>query len=287
MKTKFIVNPISGKNKQKNIEKILDRYLNKNRFKYDISYTKKKLHAKELAEQAIKDNYEIIVSVGGDGTLNEITSGVIGKDVIVGVIPAGSGNGFARHLGIPLKFPEAIKTVLNGKSIIVDSGEIGEEKFVGVAGVGFDAFISKKFDEAPTRGFWTYLKLTVKEYLSYKEKEYILNFDGEERKVKALIMSFCNSSQWGNDAFIAPKANTQDGFLRLVLVRKMPFIVVPFFAFKLFKKKIHTSKYYKEFKVSNVNVQQSERLIHIDGEPVEFHNEFTVKSNPNSLSVII
>lgn len=283
----FIINPISGTGKKKVIEKLLEEHLDQAKIKYQIKYTEYAGHAAVISSEVVdKGSFDSVVAVGGDGSVNEVASGLINSNVSMGIIPAGSGNGFARHLGIPLKFKAAIEQINKGAVQTVDTGLVDDTKFVGVAGVGFDAYISKRFDEASTRGFWTYLKLTVSEYLKYKEREYKIEVDGNIMNTKALIVCFCNSCQWGNDVFIAPNASTKDGKLRMVIVKKMPFISVPFFAYRLFKKKVSASKYYSEKVVEHISIQQPEKLIHIDGEPLEFSNEFTVNVNPGSLKVI-
>tara|TARA_Y100000766_G_scaffold156581_1_gene134464 strand:- start:19 stop:897 length:879 start_codon:yes stop_codon:yes gene_type:complete len=284
----FIINPVSGTGKKNSLEQILIKLINTSVINYEIKYTERAGHAVEIAKAVVKNNsHQIVVVVGGDGSVNEVARGLIGSSIELGIIPAGSGNGFARHLGIPLKFEDAIKTILKGKSTKVDTGLLGTENFFGVAGVGFDAHISKKFDEANTRGFWTYFKLTLIEYFKYKERNYSVKLDNQDKTYKALILAFCNSSQWGNNAFISPNSKTDDGFLRMVVVRKIPLLSIPFFAFRLFNKSVHKSKYFEEIKVKSCFVNQNEKLIHIDGEPIEFDNEFTISVLPKSLAVIV
>lgn len=283
----FIINPISGTGKKKVVEKLLDSEVDKSVVDFEIKYTDFAGHAKEIAREVVKSNsHQTVVAVGGDGSVNEVANGLIGSNVSMGIIPAGSGNGFARHLGIPLKFKKAIRTIISGAIKTVDTGVLNNEKFVGVAGAGFDAFISKKFDEAPSRGFWTYFKLTLSEYLKYSERVYTINVNGEKLECNALILSFCNSCQWGNNAFIAPNADTSDGYLRLAIVRKMPVLSIPFFAYKLFNKKVNTSKYYKEIKFQTAKVTQFESLVHIDGEPIDLAQELNITVNSDSLFVI-
>ena len=121
MKTKFIINPISGTGKQKNIKKLIDQFINKEKYQYDISFTEGHLHAKEIAKQAVKENYELLIAVGGDGTVNEISSELIGTEIAMGVIPTGSGNGFAFHFGMNKKVIEAIHQINKSEIKIVDS----------------------------------------------------------------------------------------------------------------------------------------------------------------------
>ena len=283
----FIINPVSGTGKKNSLEQLLIKLINTSVINYEIKYTERPGHAVEIAKAVVKNNsHQVVVAVGGDGSVNEVATGLIGSSIELGIIPAGSGNGFARHLGIPLKFEDAIKTILKGKSIKVDTGLLGTENFFGVAGVGFDAHISKKFEEASTRGFWTYFKLTLSEYSKYKEREYTIKFDDKVKEFKALLLCFCNSSQWGNDAFISPNSNIQDGFLRIVIIGKIPLISVPYFAFRLFKKSVHKSKYYQEIKIKSCSVVQNDKIIHLDGDPLEYGNEFTIEVLPKSLTVI-
>lgn len=282
-----LINPISGTGKKKIIEKLLREYIDSSKIEYDIRYTDHAGHATEIARNVVQFNsYRAIVVVGGDGSVNEVAQGLIGSEIELGIIPSGSGNGFARHLGIPLNFKDAIQCINTANSKLVDSGQVNKMNFVGVAGLGFDALISKKFDESPSRGFWTYFKLTVKEFVKYKEREYKVSFDGKEFVLSAFILCFCNSSQWGNDVFIAPNATSQDGFLRMIVVRKLPLLSVPLFAYKLFKKKVDSSKYYKEFKVKSVSLKHSGKLIHIDGEPFDFSNQLEISVKAASLKVI-
>jgi len=286
MKTKFIVNPISGKNKQKNIEQILDRYLDKNRFDYDISYTKKKLHAKELAEQAIKDNHKIIVSVGGDGTLNEITSEVIGKDIIVGVIPAGSGNGFALHFNIHNNIIKAVKQLNSSKIKEIDSATANGMNFINVSGIGFDAYIAKLFSKSIERGFLNYIKLIFKN-LGYKAQDYTIEYNDQRRKINAILISFANASQYGNNFKISPNAKTDDGLLDFVIINDMPRWKIPIFLLKIARGKIKNSRFVEIIKAKEMKIISNEEIIHLDGEPKSLKNDLTIKIKPKSLKILV
>ncbi len=283
----FIINPISGTGKKKIIEGLLKQLIVSNDIGFEVKYTEYAGHASIIAKDAVESgDFDTVVAVGGDGSVNEVSSSLIRTNVKMGIIPTGSGNGFARHLGIPLKYELAIKTIVKGSSSAVDSAEVNNRRFVGVAGVGFDAFISKKFDEAPTRGFWTYFKLALSSYFNYKEKDYTIIADGNEVVLPAFIISFCNSCQWGNNAFICPNAVTHDGNLRLAIVRKMPLYALPGFAIRLFKKSIGKSKYYKEIVFKKACIKKQENLLHIDGEPIEEKGDLNLQVNPASLNVI-
>ena len=283
----FIINPISGTGKKKIVEQLIKEELTHNKFEVSIRYTEAVGHATMISKEGVEAYVDVIVAVGGDGSVNEVAKGLIGTNVKMGIIPAGSGNGFARHLNIPMDKRKAVILLNKLHSKSVDTASVNDQLFVGTAGVGFDAHIGLKFDEASTRGFWTYLKLTFKEYFNYKEQSYQISIDQKKTiNEKAFFMSFCNINQWGNNVFISPNSNIKDGLIRVVLIRKMNLLSVPFFAFRLFSKSVDKSKYYKEFSGKKVEVNHSINLIHIDGEPIRLGQRLLVEIKPLSLRVI-
>ena len=283
----FIINPISGTGEKKIVEELIKEELTHSKFEVSIRYTEAVGHATMIAKEGVEAYVDVIVAVGGDGSVNEVAKGLIGTNVKMGIIPAGSGNGFARHLNIPMDKRKAVILLNKLHSKSVDTASVNDQLFVGTAGVGFDAHIGLKFDEASTRGFWTYLKLTFKEYFNYKEQSYQISIDQKKTvNEKAFFMSFCNINQWGNNVFISPNSNIEDGLIRVVLIRKMNLLSVPFFAFRLFSKSVDKSKYYKEFSGKKVEVNQSINLIHIDGEPIRLGQRLLVEIKPLSLRVI-
>ena len=286
MKTKFIVNPIAGLGKQKNIKKILDRYLDKNRFNFDIIYTEKHLHAKELAKQAVKEKYDLIISVGGDGTLNQISSELIGTNVAIGVIPAGSGNGFGLHFGIKKNIKKAVKQLNNSEIKKVDTATANGIPFVNVSGVGFDAHIAKLFSTLKKRGLINYLKLIVQE-LNYKSKEYDIEFEHQVRKLNAILISFANASQYGNNFKISPKSNIEDGLLDFVIVKDLPKWEIPFLLFKIAIGKANKCKYIEIIRTKKMKITSSENIIHLDGEPKQINTSIEVICNKSSLYIFV
>jgi diacylglycerol kinase (ATP) len=283
----FIINPISGTGKKKIVEQLIKEELTHNKFEVSIRYTEAVGHATVIAKEGVEACVDVVVAVGGDGSVNEVAKGLIGTNVKMGIIPAGSGNGFARHLNIPMDKRKAVILLNKLHSKSVDTASVNDQLFVGTAGVGFDAHIGLKFDEASTRGFWTYLKLTFKEYFNYKEQSYQISIDQKKTiNEKAFFMSFCNINQWGNNVFISPNSKIEDGLIRVVLIRKMNLLSVPFFAFRLFSKSVDKSKYYKEFSGKKVEVNQAINLIHIDGEPIRLGQKLFVEIKPSSLEVI-
>ena len=286
MKIKFIVNPISGKGKQKDIENIIRENLNSKKYEYSIQFTEKQGHAKELCKQAIIDGYEGIIAVGGDGTVNEIASECIGKNTILGIIPAGSGNGFAYHIGMKKNIKEAILQLNNATIKIVDSCTANSIPFVNVSGIGFDAHIANLFQNLKKRGFWNYLKLIFKE-INYKAKEYTLNYDGKSRKVKAILISFANASQYGNNFRISPRSKLDDGLINFVIVQEMPKRMMPQFLIKMENGTIENSKFIEIIQAKEMEIFSDEKIIHLDGEPKKINKSVIVKNNPKTLKILI
>lgn len=283
----FIVNPISGVGSQRLIEKLIHRHLNLALFNYEIAYTKAPKHATELARQAVANNFNIAVAVGGDGSINEISRGLIGSNTAMAIIPTGSGNGLARHLKIPLDLKKAMRVINNNKEKFIDTAQFNDETFINVAGVGFDAHIGWEFSKFGKRGFSSYLKVIMREFPKYKAQDFELIINGKSFHKKAFLISFANGSQWGNNAHIAPLADIADGFIDIAILKEFSFFNIISVAYKLLHKTLHESSYLEIIKAKEVVVKQSNTIAHIDGEPIEIGNTVSIKVNPLSLRVII
>lgn len=284
----FIVNPISGGRDKQRIPGLIEKHLDKNVYEHRISYTERVEHGYMLAKAAIKDNYEVIVAVGGDGTVNEISKAIINTNVTLGIIPFGSGNGLARSLKIPLDAVKAIN-VLNKKNIdVIDSAKLNEHYFFNIAGSGFDAHISQCFAKNKTRGFIGYIKTTFQELKKYVPQEYILKLDGIEYTRKAFIVSIANSSQYGNDAHIAPRADVKDGWLDVVIVKPIAWFMIPIVALRMFNKTAESSRYVEMFRAKIIEIKREyEAAIHLDGEPRMEQKDMMIEILPLSLKVIV
>jgi len=284
----FIINPISGIGRQKVIEKLVSDLLDTTVFEPSLVYTEGPKHATTLAKKAAHEGFEIVVAVGGDGSVNEIANGLVGTRAAMAILPTGSGNGLARHLGIPMDLKKAMLMLQKGSLQQIDSIQFNHECFVNVAGVGFDAHIGWEFSKFGKRGFSSYLKVILKELSALKKQRYELQIDGQPKIEKeAYLISFANGSQWGNNASIAPLADVKDGVLDIVLVKKFSWLLSLPFSFKLFTKKIHTSPAVETIKAKQVIIKQEKNIAHIDGEPIECGQSITIKVNPLSLNVIV
>jgi len=283
----FIINPISGVGKQKNIQSIIDKRLNKSNFICEIKYTEAPKHATQISSEAV-GKYDAVIAVGGDGTVNEVSAGLIGSKTPLGIIPSGSGNGLARFLHIPLKIKKAIELINQFEIQAIDSLTINNIKFVNLAGIGFDALISHQFANYGKRGLWSYVKIIIKEFYRFKPLEFTCNIDGKIISKKLFMISFANSSQFGNNAHIAPNAKINDGLIDICMLRQFPLIVSPIIAFRLFNKTMHKSKYIEIIKGKSIQIaHHSEIIAHVDGEPILLTKNLKIDIRPLSLNVIV
>jgi len=229
----------------------------------------------------------LVVAVGGDGTVNEVARGLIGSKCHMGIVPMGSGNGLARHLRLPIKTKEAIEIINEHKIQNIDTATLNGEYFVNVAGIGFDAHIAHMYAGTKKRGPLPYAKMATLEFPKYKSKKYDVIIEGKSYKLKAFLISFANSAQFGNNAYISPHAIINDGLLDVCLMSDFPKVEAGQLAIKLFNKRMDKSKYMKIIRGTTIKVISKESIKgHIDGEPINLPNEIEVKVNQGSLNVI-
>ena len=169
MKIRFIVNPISGTGKHRGIEAVIEEYTD---FEYDAVFTNNSGDATRLSQIAVDEKIDVVIAVGGDGTVNECAKAIIGSKTALGVIPCGSGNGFAFHFGMKKDITQAILQLNSCTISVIDSCTANNIPFVNVSGIGFDAHIAHLFSDLKERGFLNYLKLIKNEIFTYKTKDY-------------------------------------------------------------------------------------------------------------------
>ena len=284
----FIVNPISGTQKKKRIEKWIEEGLDKSQFRSSIIHTTHAGHATEISKKAVEDGVDIIVAVGGDGTVNEVGQTLIGSSTALGIVPTGSGNGLARHLKIPFNFTKAINVINKGNVRKIDTATVNDKVFLSVAGVGYDAFVARKFSKAAKRGFISYFRIITAEYPKYTPKKYELEIDGKKITRRALLVTFANSNQFGNNTSIDPKATIDDGYIDVCIVRRIPLLLIPFYVPLLFTKTFHRTHYIEIIKAKEVRiVRKKGKTIHFDGDPFKMSKTLDMKINPLSLNIIV
>lgn len=286
----FIVNPISGHHNKNHFPNLVESSIDKNKYDYTIVFTEYANHATELTMKAIEDGYEYIAAVGGDGTINEVAKCMIDKEQTLVIIPFGSGNGLARHLGLPFKVEKLIKDVINnGKKYKIDTATMNGVPFISLAGIGFDAMIADYFAKDENRGFLTYAKLITEKYPNYRQKEYTLIMDDKTTiECKPFFVTFANSSQFGYNAEISPKASVQDGFLDVCIFKKPNILEVPIVATYFLAKQIDKSNFIDIYKAKKIQViRKVDEVANVDGEPVEMSKDIIVEIKPLSLNILL
>ncbi|MEJ5054229.1 diacylglycerol/lipid kinase family protein [Sphingobacterium sp. MYb382] len=283
----FVINPISGGKKKTAFNKQVLEVLDLKKFDPTFKITNHPNHAYELGKQAINEGYDAVVAVGGDGTINELGSAILGTDMPLGIIPEGSGNGLALYLGIPLNEAAAIRRINKFETVEVDTGEINGRNFFNIAGIGFDAFVSDHFATENIRGPIGYLRSSMNVFSKFKPSDYTLYIDGKPYEREAFMISVANSPQYGNNAYIAPQASITDGILDVCIVHKFPLYLLPKMIFHLFTKSADQSDYVEIIPGKNIKIVRDARgPVHVDGEPVEMGEELEISIKHKSLKII-
>lgn len=283
----FIVNPFSGVGRKKQIEYHLEKKLDLAKFDFQVKYTEMPQHATALSTEAIGNGVKVIVAVGGDGTVNETARPMIGTDATLGIIPSGSGNGLARHLGIPGEIDRAIRIINVFHTKKIDTVEINDQVFLSIAGVGFDAHVADKFAKQSQRGFFGYAKVAIREYFRFRPMKFKLVIDGKRLYRKALFISFANTDQFGYNTSIAPNASIDDGMIDVVIARKVPLWKTILYAPFLVAKKIHMTPDVEIIRTRELDIRQKKKTINLDGEPVKLGKRLHINVIPASLNVIV
>lgn len=285
----FVVNPIAGKGRKEQFPLWVKELLDHSLYDYEIWYTKCKGHAKQLAEQAVAEGFDVVAAVGGDGTVNEVSQALIGKDCTMAIIPFGSGNGLARMLRLPLQPPNAIKKVINKcRSKSIDTALVNGVPFVSIAGFGLDAETADAFAKDGHRGFITYSKIAVEKYFHTQIDSCTITLnDNVTFDSRPLMVTFANSNQFGYEAKIAPKAVLDDGLLDVCILKKPILPAAPFVATQLMAGHIHFSPYFQSLQAKKIFVQRKKNaVVNIDGEPIMMDKDLLVEVKPLSLRVL-
>lgn len=284
----FIINPISGTHSKDEIPALIETRLDHERYDYEIQLTGYAGHATEIARNCVARSIDAVVAVGGDGTVNEVARALTHSETALGIIPCGSGNGLARHLCIPMDSKKAID-IINACNIeLFDYGVINDLPFFCTCGMGFDAFISLKFAEAGKRGPITYVENVLKEGLKYKPETYQVESDDGAHRYKAFLIACANAAQYGNNAYIAPRASMQDGLLDVIVMEPFTVFEAPQMAIDLFAKTLGNNHRIKTFQARRVHIhREREGAIHYDGDPMQMGRDIDVTIEPMGLKAVI
>lgn len=285
----FIVNPISGIGRQKKIETLLESNIDHSLLDYTVRYTERIHHGTELAKDAVEQGcFDAIVAVGGDGSVNDVVSGMVGSNIALGIIPCGSGNGLARNLKIPLTPAHAIEILNHYKVAEIDTIYLNDRVIASIAGIGFDARVARRMKQTKVRGLQAYAKIILTDYPTYKEHTYRLNIDGNEIERKAWFISFANSNQFGYNTAIAPLAQLDDGLIDVCIVDRIPLLHLPMTAPLLYLNHFELSQHVEYFKAHEVTVYNNdEKWVNIDGEGERIGTELHFRNVRKSLKVLV
>lgn len=282
----LIINAHAGYKQGNRIAENAMSFLRKNGYEVDFSFTRKPGHATELASLASDDGYDLVVAVGGDGTVNEVARGLMGTTTPMGIIPVGSGNGLARDLGISTNLHKCCQTLMTGSNILLDICRVNDHYFFSTGGIGFNARIAEEMARATSRGFLKYVQLVIRESLFYKPFHIRLTIDGETVEKSVFMVTFANSSQFGNNVFIAPSASMTDGLIDVVMICSFTKILFPVAAFSLFSKWITKLPFVNCIRAKSIILEAADSpSFHYDGEPGKITTPAYITIDAEKLSV--
>ena len=284
----FIMNPISGTQNKAGIPELIESTLDHEKFSYELLMTEHAGHASELAQEAMERGEDIVVAIGGDGTVNEVARAIVHSQTALGIIPCGSGNGLARHLMIPMNIKRAIGIINRDEIHELDYGLINGHPFFCTCGMGFDAFVSQKFAEAGKRGPITYVENVLREGLKYEPETYEIQDEQGLTRAKAFLISCANASQYGNNAYIAPQASMSDGLLDVIIMEPFDVIEAPQISIEMFNKTLDKNSKIKTFRCQKLHIHRKQAgVIHFDGDPVMTDADVDIELKPKGIRVVV
>lgn len=286
-RVQFIVNPFSGTSKKGNLPLLIARHLDQDRYEYDLVYTEYAEHGVELAKSAVQDQYDIVCAIGGDGTVNEIASSLVGSDTALAIVPGGSGNGFAGHLHISRNTTKAIKILNRARRQQVDTAVANDRFFLNVAGIGFDALVAFKTKDKTRRGLLPYIQTAVSESAAFQPMQLRIRTEHGEREGKYVAVVVANASYYGYGFSISPLSSIQDGELEVILIKntwKMRYFLE---SYRFLNKSIHHSKMVESLKCREVHIDVAgEQFYHVDGEGYQLSEGLHCQVRPSSIWVM-
>ncbi len=284
----FIINKYSGTGYQPEVEGKITNRCGELDMECTIEFTQGRGHATELAKQAIREGFKLVFAMGGDGTMKEVAQGLVHSNVTMGIMPKGSGNGLARHLGIPLKFPGMLDLLSSTQHIAMDTILINDHLSVNVSGIGFDGHVAGLFGKNGKRGLTGYGKLVVQEFFRFKEFNVTTVLDNQAINRDAFIIALANSSQFGNNAKVSPFASVCDKRIDVCFIKKFPLTQALGFAQKMFSGTINKSSFVEIIQAQEISIHFPNPMpFHVDGESMDPTDNFSIKIQPGSLNMLV
>lgn len=286
-KIRFILNPVAGKGKAPLLKSLIERHSSSPGFEFEIIMTEYAGHGSVLAAEAAASHYNAVVAAGGDGTVNEIARVLAGSQTALGIIPMGSGNGFARHLGYSMNPEKVIRQILRAGTMQIDTLLINNSLSVNVSGFGFDGYVAWLYNQSGKRGLKTYTQMALQAYAGYQAANFSFKSPGVSFTQRAHMLVIANASQFGNKATIAPRAKLDDGLMDVVFVHKPPVLSIPSLFIRLFSGKLKDTSYIKTIQCAEFEAFADRPLhIHIDGESIEPVASVSVRIKPRNLLIL-
>ena len=283
-----IINPVSGTGSKDKIPRLIDTMVNYDINEVSVVMSEYAGHAREIAAQAVSDGIDVVVAIGGDGTVNEVGSALCGTDTALAIVPSGSGNGLARHLRIPMNASRALQILNNGIVGKFDYCTVNGNPFFCTCGMGFDAEVSYKFSNEGTRGFITYIKTTLTEFFKYKAQDYIIDIDGMKHEERAFVIACCNAAQYGNNAYIAPRATMQDGLIDITVMHGFSVVESPLIGARLFFRQLDKDRHVSIYRGKHVVIERrQDGFIHIDGDPVTMPARLEFENISKGINILV
>lgn len=282
----LIINPISGTGSKKGVVETVEQAMNACGHDVDVRLTGARGDATRLAGEAARKGYYGVLACGGDGTVNETARALCSTGTALGILPAGSGNGLARHLQIPVDISLALKVITADNVVDSDYGTVNGRPFFCTFGMGFDAAVSHRFARQSRRGMLSYVKSAISEYVQYRPQTYTVSANGKLLTEKAFLIAVCNASQWGNNAYIAPEASITDGLLDITIVHSGTAIDAAVMGMDIFTGYINKNTMVHTFRApACVIYRNGAGEAHIDGEPMMMDDILDVKCHHGALKV--
>ncbi len=284
----FIINPKSGHGMNKKLFRLIGKTFPESHFEFEIKMTERSRHAVGISEEAVKNLSDAVIVAGGDGTINEAAQPLRNTPVALGIIPSGSGNGFANYFKIPHDVRSALEVVRTGKTKTIDSITVNNRFCINLAGTGFDAYIAFLFSKKKKRGFTTYIKLVIQKYFGYDERVYRIELNGTLLDRRALLISLANGNQFGNGAKIAPHALADDGLMDVVIMKKNSWWNIPMVINSLFADRFIADSFAELHQTRSVIISGSEPMyLHLDGEPEGPFEKIEAQIHPMTNKIIV
>lgn len=283
-----IINPISGISSKKSVVNAITSNIDMKKFDVMMHFTQYPGHATVLAEEAVKNKVDVVVAVGGDGTVNEVAKALVGTSTALGIIPCGSGNGLARHLHIPMDVRKAVQIINEGTAVAIDSMTVNGIPCFCTMGVGYDAKVSEEYSKESTRGFVTYARKFIGGWFSYEPQEYIIVTDEKVMERKAVAITCANANQWGNGFHVAPKASLRDGLIDVTIIHPIKLVnAIPMPA-QILGYSFDKNPDVETLRVKSLLIKRRNTdVIHVDGEPMVVSKDIMIKVLQESLKVIV